>query len=109
MVFRSTVCPAFTGTVCMICHAPGKPPHATAKRKTPRTTAIFTGACCTKTARQNWRWMLHCDDSPWYPAMRLFRQPHNGDWPSIVQQVCTQLGLLHHNTGAGDYKNNMGG
>ncbi len=35
----------------------------------------------------DWRWLLHRDDSPWYPTMRLFRQPMIGDWLSVVQTV----------------------
>ncbi|HSZ55925.1 MAG TPA: tetratricopeptide repeat-containing glycosyltransferase family protein [Tepidisphaeraceae bacterium] len=34
-----------------------------------------------------WRWMLNRDDSPWYPTMRLFRQPEWGDWPGVMRRV----------------------
>jgi hypothetical protein len=40
----------------------------------------------------DWRWLLDRDDSPWYPAMRLFRQPLRGDWQSVVQDVASALG-----------------
>lgn len=32
----------------------------------------------------DWRWMLGREDSPWYPTMRIFRQPARGDWTSVV-------------------------
>lgn len=35
----------------------------------------------------DWRWMMARDDSPWYPAMRLFRQPRPGDWQSVIERV----------------------
>ena len=33
----------------------------------------------------DWRWLLDREDSPWYPTMRLFRQPSFGDWPAVVE------------------------
>ncbi len=38
-----------------------------------------------------WRYLQNRIDSPWYPSMRLFRQPSIGDWPSVVDEVATEL------------------
>jgi len=39
----------------------------------------------------DWRWLLDRDDSPWYPTLRLFRQPRVGDWRSVAIQVRNAL------------------
>ncbi|MGA2169254.1 MAG: tetratricopeptide repeat protein [Terracidiphilus sp.] len=40
----------------------------------------------------DWRWLETRQDSPWYPTMRLFRQPNPGDWRSVVESVQWALG-----------------
>jgi hypothetical protein len=35
----------------------------------------------------DWRWLINQEDSPWYPTMRLFRQPSLGDWESVIAKV----------------------
>jgi len=42
----------------------------------------------------DWRWMLHREDSPWYPTMRLFRQPKPEDWDSVFAAVGRLLRAL---------------
>jgi len=44
----------------------------------------------------DWRWMQHRADTPWYPTMRLFRQPSPGDWPAVIEQVIAALRQLRH-------------
>jgi hypothetical protein len=39
----------------------------------------------------DWRWMLGRDDSPWYPTLRIYRQPVPGDWNSVLRQVVADL------------------
>ncbi|UCD82322.1 MAG: glycosyltransferase family protein [Desulfobacterales bacterium] len=39
----------------------------------------------------DWRWLMHREDSPWYPAMRLFRQKSRGDWAGVFQRVASEL------------------
>ena len=42
----------------------------------------------------DWRWLLEREDSPWYPTMRLFRQPARGDWGVVFDKVKDELGKL---------------
>lgn len=35
----------------------------------------------------DWRWMSCGEHSPWYPTMRIFRQPRAGDWSSVIHDV----------------------
>jgi hypothetical protein len=38
-----------------------------------------------------WRWLRGRTDTPWYPTMRIFRQPDFGNWVSVVADVKTEL------------------
>jgi len=38
-----------------------------------------------------WRWMRDRRDTPWYPTMRLFRQPAPGDWATPLVQIARKL------------------
>jgi hypothetical protein len=39
----------------------------------------------------DWRYHQNRNDNPWYPSMRLFRQPSAGDWDSVSQTVAQAL------------------
>lgn len=35
----------------------------------------------------DWRWLMQRNDSPWYPTMRLFRQPGLTEWDPVLDDV----------------------
>ena len=39
----------------------------------------------------DWRWMHGRSDSPWYPSLRLWRQPSDGDWTGMTDRVRAAL------------------
>ena len=39
----------------------------------------------------DWRWLLDRGDSPWYPSIKLFRQPSLGNWKSVFERVKADL------------------
>ncbi|MEA3332397.1 MAG: tetratricopeptide repeat protein [Pseudomonadota bacterium] len=46
----------------------------------------------------DWRWFLERSDSPWYPNMRLFRQPEPGNWQPVISLIKSELEQFgHHN------------
>ena len=42
----------------------------------------------------DWRWLLDRDDSPWYPTIRLFRQPKPRDYDSVIDRVRAELTVM---------------
>ncbi len=39
----------------------------------------------------DWRWLREREDTPWYPTMKLFRQPKPGDWHGVFDSVTAEL------------------
>lgn len=38
-----------------------------------------------------WPWLLDRDDTPWYPATRLFRQTRPGDWSDVFARLAVAV------------------
>lgn len=47
------------------------------------------------------RWLLERADSPWYPGMRLFRQPTDGDWDTPLAGLAEALARFGQSTAKG--------
>jgi hypothetical protein len=41
-----------------------------------------------------WRWLAGRRDSPWYPSLRVYRQPRPGDWAPVIAEVVRDLRSL---------------
>lgn len=39
----------------------------------------------------DWRWQLNREESPWYPAMKLFRQEKPGEWLPVIRKITAEL------------------
>jgi Flp pilus assembly protein TadD len=47
-----------------------------------------------------WRWLAGREDSPWYPSLRILRQPASGDWASVVARAAAILAGMADERGA---------
>ncbi len=39
----------------------------------------------------DWRWLRGRENSPWYPALRIFRQATPNNWSTVIGEVCKAL------------------
>jgi tetratricopeptide (TPR) repeat protein len=46
-----------------------------------------------------WRWLADREDSPWYPALRIVRQPRPGDWDHVIARAAAILGEMARRAG----------
>ncbi len=54
--------------------------------------AMGRPVCLLLPVGPDWRWLRGRADSPWYPTMRLFRQPAAGDWQTPLGALTAHLG-----------------
>jgi tetratricopeptide (TPR) repeat protein len=40
----------------------------------------------------DWRWLTDRTDSPWYPSLRIYRQPTVGDWDGVFEAMAADWG-----------------
>ena len=45
----------------------------------------------------DWRWIVNRTDSPWYPTMRIFKQPAPFDWDNVMTAVYHELEEIQKN------------
>ncbi|MDF3036825.1 MAG: glycosyltransferase, partial [Paucimonas sp.] len=55
--------------------------HLAGAQGVPVWTMVPDGPGCF------WYWFRNRTDSPWYPSMRIFRQPEPGAWQPVIENV----------------------
>lgn len=56
--------------------------------------ALGTPAWVMLEHASDWRWMHARTDCPWYPSLRLFRQPSAGHWQGLIRHLQSALATL---------------
>lgn len=56
--------------------------------------ALGVPVCTLLDYHADWRWMLVRSDTPWYPTMRLIRQPSPGDWDAVIGEAVMVLSAM---------------
>ena len=51
------------------------------------TGALGRPVCVLVPSVPEWRYCFHGDTLPWYPSVRLFRQPHGEAWDRVIAEV----------------------
>lgn len=46
----------------------------------------------------DWRWMVGREDSPWYPSVKLLRQPAAGEWGPVLDRVVSEINVCRGST-----------
>ncbi|MHC8509120.1 MAG: tetratricopeptide repeat protein [Rhodospirillales bacterium] len=77
---------ALTANLDMVIAADSHIAHLAGAMAKPVRTLLPTGA--------GWCWMLKREDSPWYPAMRLYRQETAGAWDGPAARAAADLSAL---------------
>jgi hypothetical protein len=76
---------AVIGNLDLIVSVDSAVAHLAGAMGVPTWTLIYEPA--------DWRWMTRREDSPWYPTMRLFRQPRAGQWDEPIGRLIGALRL----------------
>ncbi|MGD9721560.1 MAG: tetratricopeptide repeat protein [Pirellulales bacterium] len=62
------------------------PAHLAGALGVPTWVALSVGS--------DWRWLQNRTDTPWYPTMRLYRQPTLGVWDDVVSRMAGDVAAL---------------
>ena len=57
--------------------------------------ALGRNVWLAKSFVSEWRWVADDrEENPWYPTMRMFRQPTLGDWGSVFERMAKEIKVI---------------